>query len=128
MKKVKLSEESYNKLKDKLISEISYNTVNNADNAHYEIFYDLYDTFKDFYDNVKYNADTSNPYIVKIKQYADAIDVILSKKVEQGRIFGDELNKFDHEKFYADRERPESEEDYENLDLRYLQQKYPKGT
>lgn len=124
MKKVKLNEESYKKL----VSEISYNTVNNADNAHYSIFYELYDAFKDFYDTVKFNDDPNNPYIIKIKQYADAIDAILDRKVKQGRVFGDELNKFDYEKFYADRERPESEEDYENLDLRYLQQKYPKDT
>lgn len=122
MKKVNLSEQAYNKL----INEISYGLVDKSDDVHYEIFYEMKSAFSDFYDTVKYNADTNNPYVKKIKEYADAIKAILDKKEDQARNFGDELNKFDREKFYGDKERPEEMEDYDNVDLRYLQQKYPK--
>ena len=122
MKKVNLSEEAYKKL----INEISYGLVDKSDDVHYEIFYEMKNTFSDFYDTVKYNADTNNPYVKKIKEYADAIKAILDRKENQATNFGNELNKFDQEKFYGDKERPEDMEDFYNVDLRALQQKYPK--
>ena len=74
------------------------------------------------------NTD-KNPYLEKIRWYSDEIYDILSKKGEQMKNFYDNTNnKFDYNKFYADKEKPEEwNEDYDNLDLRMLQQKYPKS-
>ena len=127
MKKViKINEDTFNRLFNSTINEISHDTVDRAYNKSDDIFYNLTNAFNDFYDELKYNADTNNPYIQKIKAYADAIGSILSVKVAQKNKFSDELNKFDHTKFYNDESRPEDEEDYGNLDLKYLQYKYPK--
>lgn len=127
MKKViKINEDTFNRLFNSTINEISHDTVDRAYNKSDDIFYNLTNAFNDFYDELKYNADTNNPYIQKIKAYADAIGSILSVKVAQKNKFSDELNKFDHTKFYNDESRPEDEEDYGNLDLKYLQDKYPK--
>ena len=127
MKKViKINEDTFNRLFNGSINEISHDAVDNAFNKSDDIFWNLTNAFNDFYDELKYNADTNNPYIQKIKAYADAIGSILSVKVAQKNKFSDELNKFDHTKFYNDESRPEDEEDYGNLDLKYLQDKYPK--
>ena len=127
MKKViKINEDTFNRLFNGSINEISHDTVDSAYNKSDDIFWNLTNAFNDFYDELKYNADTNNPYIQKIKAYADAIGSILSVKVAQKNKFSDELNKFDHTKFYNDESRPEDEEDYGNLDLKYLQDKYPK--
>ena len=127
MKKViKINEDTFNRLFNGTINEISHDVVDNAFNKSDDIFWNLTNAFNDFYDELKYNADTNNPYIQKIKAYADAIDSILSIKTAQKNKFSDELNKFDHTKFYNDESRPEDEEDYGNLDLKYLQDKYPK--
>ena len=127
MKKViKINEDTFNRLFNGSINEISHDVVDNAFNKSDDIFWNLTNAFNDFYDELKYNADTNNPYIQKIKAYADAIGSILSVKVAQKNKFSDELNKFDHTKFYNDESRPEDEEDYGNLDLKYLQNKYPK--
>lgn len=127
MKKViKINEDTFNRLFNGSINEISHDVVDNAFNKSDDIFWNLTNAFNDFYDELKYNADTNNPYIQKIKAYADAISSILSVKVAQKNKFSDELNKFDHTKFYNDESRPEDEEDYGNLELKYLQDKYPK--
>ena len=127
MKKVvKINEDTFNRLFNSAINEISHDTVDKAYNKSDDIFCNLTNAFNDFYDELKYNADTNNPYIQKIKAYADAIGSILSVKIAQKNKFSDELNKFDHTKFYNDESRPEDEEDYGNLDLKYLQDKYPK--
>ena len=127
MKKViKINEDTFNRLFNGSINEISHDVVDNAFNKSDDMFWNLTNAFNDFYDELKYNADTNNPYIQKIKAYADAIGSILSVKVAQKNKFSDELNKFDHTKFYNDESRPEDEEDYGNLDLKYLQDKYPK--
>ena len=127
MKKViKINEDTFNRLFNGTINEISHDVVDNAFNKSDDIFWNLTNSFNDFYDELKYNADTNNPYIQKIKAYADAIGSILSVKAAQKNKFSDELNKFDHTKFYNDESRPEDEEDYGNLDLKYLQDKYPK--
>lgn len=120
MKKVNLSEEAYNKL----VNEISYGKVQNAADESEHIFYDMSVAFQDFYDTVKYNPRTTNPYVKKIKFYADAINDILTKKVSQHTDFNKELDKFDYEKFYNN---AAEEPDYDGLDLKYLQQNYPKG-
>ena len=118
MKKINLKEEAYNKL----IKEISYRKVQDASDESDDIFNEMDMAFRDFYDTVKYNSKiATNPYVQKIKKYADAIDDIFNQKSYQRRNFNTELNKFDYKKAY---ENPE-EEDYDNLDLRYLQQKYP---
>lgn len=127
MKKViKINEDTFNRLFNGSINEISHDVVDNAFNKSDDIFWNLTNAFNDFYDELKYNADTNNPYIQKIKAYADAISSILSVKVAQKNKFSDELNKFDHTKFYNDESRSEDEEDYGNLELKYLQDKYPK--
>lgn len=125
MKKVKLKEESYNKL----VNEISHGLVDKASNMSDRLFWDLGAKFDDFYDAVKEKYETydTNPYIRQIRGYADAIFDILMKKSNQRRNFDKELNKFDYNKFYDDMEKPEEwEEDYDDLDLRMLQDKYPK--
>lgn len=120
MKTVKLNEEAYNKL----LNEISYGKVQNAADESEHIFYDMSVAFQDFYDTVKYNPRTTNPYVKKIKLYADAIDNILAYKNSQRKYsFKKELDKFDYKKFYdSDKDEP----DYDELDLKYLQQNYPK--
>lgn len=123
MKTVKLKEESYNKL----VNEISHGLVDRASTSSDRRFYDLDVAFTDFYNYVKYETDDTNPYIRKIREYTDAIYDILLRKANQRRNFDVELNKFDYKKFYDDDEKPEEwEEDYDNLDLRMLQDKYPK--
>jgi len=120
-RKITINEDKFNRLFND-INEISHKTVQNASDVSEHVFYDMRVAFDDFYDTVKYNPDGNNPYVKKIKAYADAIDAILSQKGMQRKNFDNELNKFDYEKFYADN----SDEDYDNLDLKYLQNKYPK--
>lgn len=124
MKKVRLSEEAYEKLKKHIINEISFGKVDKADDVSYEIFNGMKSAFDDFYMEVRYNADKQNPYVQKIKAYADAINDILEKKTKQAKHFGDELDKVDREKFYDDDSRVE--DDYNDVDLRQLQARYPR--
>lgn len=118
-KKINLTEKQLNKA----INEISYGTVNNASNVSDNIFWEMEISFQDFYDTVKYNKDSNNPYVKKIKEYADAIKEILSKKSRQRKNFDVERNKFDYKKFYDDKNAPD---DYDNMELKDLQNKYPK--
>ena len=65
MKTIKLSEESYNKLKNKLINEISYGTVDHAYNRANDLFWEVRSTFEDFYsalDDAMFNA-TQGAYL-----------------------------------------------------------------
>lgn len=127
MKKVKLTESSFAKLKDKLVNEVSHGMVDRASHTSDNIFYDIEAAFDEFYQLVRYSDNRDNPYIKKIAEYAEAIEDILSRKSNQRRNFDAELNKFDYNKFYDDEEKPEEwEEDYDDLDLRMLQNKYPK--
>ena len=100
MKTVKLSEESYNKLKDRLINEISYGTVDHAYDRANDLFWEVRSTFEDFYSalddamlKAKYDSregeQTSNPYLEKIKGCADIIYDMLNKKKEQQDKFFD---------------------------------------
>lgn len=111
---------------EKAINEISYGKVDMAHNKLDDVFTDMEYAFNEFYETIKYNTDTNNPYVKKIKEYADKIENILRRKDSQRDNMYDELNKFNHKEFYDDVNRHENEEDYENLDLKYLQNKYPK--
>ena len=111
---------------EKAINEISYGKVDMAHNKLDDVFTDMEYAFNEFYETIKYNTDTNNPYVKKIKEYADKIENILRRKDSQRDNMYDELNKFNHKEFYDDVNRPENVEDYENLDLKYLQNKYPK--
>ena len=122
MKTITLREESYNKL----VNEISHGLVDKASEKSDNVFSEMEYAFSDFYNTVKYNVDKSNPYVKEIAGYAEKIADILFRKRNQRDNFNNELNKFDYEKFYNDMSRPEEEEDYDNLDLRYLQDKYPR--
>lgn len=150
MKKVTMKETSYNMLKGKIleskfndinsINEISYGTVDKAYDKLEKIFGDMKSYFEDFYTSlndaifkVKHESSEGeakqNPYLDKIKYYADRIDEVLRQKEKQRENFYDNtMRKFDYNKFYDDNEKPQEWEDnYDNLDLRMLQQKYPKS-
>lgn len=135
MKKIKLSEGSYDKLKEKLVNEISYGTVDRAYNRSDDLFYDVYTSFEDFYmalDDAMFNAkhesregeQTSNPYLEKVREYADIIRDILYKKKLQGERFSNATSAVDFDKFW--RSKDSRKNDIDDMDLTYLQRKYPK--
>ena len=136
MKKVKLSEESYNRLKDRLINEISYGTVDHAYDRSNGLFWEVRSTFEDFYSaldeamfKAKYDSregeQTSNPYLEKIKGYADIIyDMLNKKKEQQDKFFDATTSKVDHNKFFKSDEGQEN--DIDDMDLNYLQKNFPK--
>lgn len=136
MKTIKLSEESYNKLKNKLINEISYGTVDHAYNRANDLFWEVRSTFEDFYSalddamfNAKYDSrdgeQTRNPYLEKIKGCADIIyDILNKKRDQQNKFFDATTGKIDHDKFWKSEERQEN--DIDDMDLNYLQKKFPK--
>ena len=91
MKTIKLGENSYERLKSTLINEISVGLVDNANRVSDKIFWHLKSAFDSFYSeledtmfNLRWNMEDnqmkSNPYISKIKEYADVIQEILDKK------------------------------------------------
>jgi hypothetical protein len=136
MKTVKLSEESYNKLKKSLVNEISYGVVDRAYNRSDDLFWGVYTSFEDFYESLNeaiFNAkndsregeQTSNPYLEKIKGCADIIrDILTKKKNQQDKFIDNTTSKIDHRKFY---DSPDAEEnDIDDMDLNYLQKKFPK--
>ena len=136
MKTVKLSEESYNKLKNKLINEISYGTVDHAYDRANDLFWEVRSTFEDFYSalddamlNVKYDSrdgeQTRNPYLEKIKGCADIIyDMLNKKRDQQDKFFDATTGKIDHDKFWKSEESQEN--DIDDMDLNYLQKNFPK--
>ena len=136
MKTIKLSEESYNKLKNKLINEISYGTVDHAYNRANDLFWEVRSTFEDFYSalddamfNAKYDSrdgeQTRNPYLEKIKGCADIIyDILNKKRDQQDKFFDATTSKIDHDKFWKSEESQEN--DIDDMDLNYLQKKFPK--
>lgn len=142
MKKVKLTETSFNKLKNKLLNEVTYGYVNRAYDwsdklydeliyAHQQFEYALSDAIFE-YDSVANknvrdeNEKKVNPYLSKIKAYSDAIGVLLSAKEEQRDKFSDETKDIDVEKFYKDKNRPEEFEDIDDVDLNTLKKDYSK--
>lgn len=136
MKTIKLSEESYNKLKNKLINEISYGTVDHAYDRANDLFWEVRSTFEDFYSalddamlNVKYDSrdgeQTRNPYLEKIKGCADIIyDMLNKKRDQQDKFFDATTGKIDHDKFWKSEESQEN--DIDDMDLNYLQKNFPK--
>ena len=138
MKTVKLSEESYNKLKNRLVNEISYGTVNRAYDRANDLFWGVKTAFEDFYNaledaiyKARYenhnnaNYGQSNPYLEKIKELAEPIYDILAKKTDQqDKFFDATTDGVDHRKFY---DSPDGEEnDIDDMDLNYLHKNFPK--
>ena len=136
MKTVKLNENSYKRLRSALINEISVGTVDNAHRRSEKIFWKVKSAFERFYDELdetlynlewetKDNEMKSNPYIDKIKEYADAIQGILDAKEAQGERFYDEVDKINDDDFYNS---PDADDTYlDDMELRDAQNKYPKG-
>ena len=124
MKRINITEDQYRKLSE-TIDEISYRTVNRASNKSDNLFYKLGSTFSDFEDalNDVYVGD-NNPYLEKIKGLSDEIRDILDKKMQQSNRFHKEMNNFDRNKFYDSDDA--EEHDVYDMDLNYLQNKYPK--
>lgn len=136
MKTITLNEKSYNKLKKRLVNEISYGTVDRAYDRSDDIFWEARSAFEDFYSalddaiyKVKYESEngeqTSNPYLNKIKKCADVIDDIFrQKKLQQDKFFDATTKSVDHNKFYDSNDAENN--DIDDMDLRYLQNNYPK--
>ena len=84
MKKVKLSEESFNKLKSKLVNEV---TVGDA-------FYDVRTSFEDFWAALNNSIIESregegydgtpkyNPFLLKIKEYVEPVYDMLNQEIQ----------------------------------------------
>ena len=135
-KKITINENQFNKIFNNELNEISYGTVERVSSLNNIRFSNLENSFQDFLNELndiifrlKYNSfvsNPSNPYLNKIKEYADLIEDIFIKKRKQRDNFENELNKFDHEKFYDDMGDREDYTDYDELELRDLQSKYPK--
>lgn len=132
MKKINLNEKAYNRL----VNEISYGTVDNAYRRSMDIFSDAQSAFEEFYNaltdalyNVQYESgeyeQTSNPYLNKIKEHADAIYDIFNQKMNQrDKFFDATTNKVNHNKFWNSEEGQDN--DIDDMDLTYLQKKYGK--
>ncbi len=135
MKKVKLNENSYKRLRSALMNEISVGTVNNASRRLDTIFYHLNNAFDSFYGELeeaiytvqwesKENEMKTNPHLDKIKEYADAIQAILDTKIKQGEKFQSEVENIDGKKFYNSED---SKNNYlDDIELRDAQNKFPK--
>lgn len=135
-RKIKLSEEKFRKLFKNDLNEISYGTVYRASDRSDDMFWRLETEFSNFYCqleeimfDLKYDSregeQTENPYLIKIKEYADKIEEILLRKSKQAKNFDNELSKFDYKKFHDDICDKEDFVDYDELELRDLQNKYP---
>lgn len=132
MRKIKLSEESYNKLKNKLINEISYRTVDKAYYRSETLFSDVKKAFEDFYSALSdaFFQDGNdgrrqqNPYLVKIKELSEQIYDILKHKSIQQDNFYDTINGIDNEKFYNSDDGENNEID--DMELNYLRNKFSK--
>ena len=125
MKKINLNEESYNKLKNRIINEISYGTVDKAYNKSSDMFDGLKSSFDDFYTMLnEVLVDNENPYLDSIKEHADEILDILERKSDQQRNFFNATNSVDSKKFYDSKEGEDN--DMYDMDLRYLQDNYQK--
>lgn len=120
----------------RLVSEISYGTVDRAYDRSNDIFWEARSAFEDFYNvlddaiyKVKYESgngeQTSNPYLNKIKKCADIInDIFRHKQLQQDKFFDATTRGVDHNKFF-DSDDAENN-DIDDMDLRYLQNNYPK--
>jgi len=131
-KKVKLTEEGYNRL----INEISYGKVDRAYERADDLFNNLRYAFDDFYTELResiFKAEhdsaegeqKQNPYLNKIKEYADIInDILIKKEKQQNRFFDETTGSVNHEDFYNGPDNGENGID--SMDLNYLQNNYPR--
>ena len=135
MRKVNLSEEAYNKLKSKLINEISYGTVSNAYDRSDDLFWELRTSFEDFqnaladaiYKDREDGRSEQNPYLVKIKELSEPIyDILVKKRDQQDKFFDATTDGVDHDAFFKSPDADENE--LEDMDLNYLQKNYPKSS
>ena len=127
MKKIRISEASYDKLKKKLVNEISYGTVDRAFDKSEALFGRLKSAFDDFYMELEDSLykDEENPYLQKINGLSEIINDILTNKVrQQDEFFNATTGKVDHHKFYDSEDA--NDNDIEDMDLKYLQSKYGK--
>lgn len=140
MKTVRLREESYNKLKNKLINEISYGTVGKASERANNLFHDLRTSFEDFISDLdnsifkaRYDGETdTNPYLEKIKELSEPIYDILLKKDKQFDHFNDEERKVSVKKYLDDLQNMEPDEaekmpDIDDMEIRDAQRMYPES-
>ena len=102
----------------KKINEISYGTV---DDAYYKgmDFDSLYMAFDSFYSELGEIDCEKNPYLMKVKGYADAINAILSRKADQNRNFMRNTLDVDNSKYYSD-----NDDDIEGQEMQSLRQNY----
>ena len=137
MKKIRLSEESLNKLEKRLVNEISYGTVERASEKGETLFDSLYTSFEDFLSTLNdaildseqgdngYKQE-ANSYLLKIKQMAEPIQDVLVRKSKQSDMFNQELNKVDTLSWHDDMEdKGWPQDDYSDDELRDLQRNYP---
>ena len=128
MKKVKMNEAAYERLKSRLVNEISYGTVERAANKSYDLFHDISDSFEDFvscvdeaiFKNSQNGGGKENPYLFKIKELSKQIEEIIDAKVGQTDRFYRDFDKVSHAKYYDDNE----DGDINDEELMYLQDKY----
>lgn len=127
MKKVKMNESAYERLKKRLINEISYGTVEKAANKSYDLYHELSDSFDEFvscldealFKDGQDGGDRQNPYLVKIKELSKQIEEIIDTKVKQMDRFNGELDKINRTEYLYD-----TNGDIEDEELMYLQNKY----
>ena len=127
MKKVKLSEESYSKLKNKLVNEISYGTVDNAYDKSSKIFGYVESSFDTFFEALKDALKDSkgNPYLSKINKFAKEIDAILRRKnAQRNEFFKATTLDVNPNNFYQSDDAENN--DIGDMDLNYLRSKYPR--
>lgn len=109
MKRIRLTEDAYSKLKGKMVNEVSYGLAKGAAEKSSKMFGELNSEFHKFYEELEFVAKeledkygsyfnneengTANPnkYINAIRSHADAIATILNKKVMQMNYFNDEV-------------------------------------
>lgn len=125
MKTIRMTEESYNRLRKNAVNEIRYGTVDDATRKSWRLFNDVWYTFTEFYDELykviegPSYGDEPNSYIEQIKGHADAINEVLRRKMRQQGNFRNS-SKFDHNRYFDDGgDNPYDE------DLGYLRDKYP---
>ena len=125
MKKIKMTEESYKNLKNKIINEIKYGTMDNAFRRSDELFGQLSFKFESFYNSLRDTLnDNDNPYLDKIYELSSQIKDIFKNKESQQYKFNDEISDIDVNKFYDSDDAENNEID--DFELSYLKNKYKK--
>lgn len=125
MKTIRMTEESYNRLRKNAVNEIRYGTVDDAairsgkvfNNVWYK-FTEFYEALTDMFDELCNNGEC-NITIENVLDHANAIEEILKRKMKQQYNFRNS-SKFDHNRYFDDGgDNPYDE------DLGYLRDKYP---